>query len=253
VTSVHIDGVTIGDGGTVEDVYTLTSISGWRAGVDFRRTRTPRPAAHGEFPARGYKSGRLVRVEFEVLTPPDLGLTHVYALDRVMGILDDGRDGQLSIEDGGRKLTAMASRYGEPTEEAIAEDFLTVVALRFLTPDPRRYGEVVEFPAATSLELFHEGNSSALPVLKVAGPSTGYSLTFSIDDVVTDVVTVPGDLASGEVDVLSGGSQWVRRAGAVSPLLGVTGHVPEIPRGKSVTVTIAGAPSVAGEVTDTYS
>ncbi|MEZ3156853.1 hypothetical protein AB1K56_07960 [Microbacterium sp. BWR-S6Y] len=249
MTSVHIDGVTIDDGSTVEGVLTLTSLTGWRDGVDFRRERTPRPAAHGEFSAKGWKSGRLVRAEFEVLTRPAFGVSHVEALDRVIGILDDGGEGELFVDEGDRQLTAMASRYGQPEVTEIAEGLLSAVSLRFLTPDPRRYGRSTAIPAAASLTLFHRGNSAALPVLRVNGPSAGYSLTFSTGD----IVTVPGGLGAGQQDVLTAASQWVKRNGSTVPLLGVTGHVPEVPRGVDVVVTVAGAPSVAADVVDTYS
>lgn len=249
MTFLHIDGVTIGDGSAVEDVYTLTSLTGWRDGVDFRRERTPRPAGHGEFAAKGWKSGRLVRAEFEVLTPPKSGISHIEAIDRVIGILDDGGQGELLVNEGSRELTATASRYGQPEVTEVVEGLLSAVALRFLTPDPRRYGGRKVFPAAGSLTLFHRGNSTALPVLRVNGPSAGYSLTFSTGD----VVTVPGGLAAGQQDVLTAASQWVKRSGSTVPLLGVLGHVPEIPRGDDVTVTVVGAASVSGEVVDTYS
>ena len=252
MTFVTIDGLLIGDGSTVEQLYTLTEngITGWRGGgVDFRRERTPRPARHGEFPSRGYKSGRLVRVEFEVLTPPSSGRSHVEAIDRALAVLDDGGDGELRIDDGDRELIATASRYGEPEVTTVVEDLLSVVAMRFLTPDPRRYSDEVQFPAASSLQLFHRGNSTTLPELRVVGPSAGgYTLTFSTGD----FVTVPGGLAAGAVDVLSAGTQWVKRAGATTPLLGVTGHVPELPPGVTVTVTVAGATSVAATIRDAF-
>jgi len=250
VTFVHVDDVTIGDGRNIEDLYTLVSITGWRDGVDYRRDRTPRPARHGEFSTRGYKSGRLVRVEVEVSTPSSHAVRHVEALDRLIGILDDGGEGQLTIDDDDRKLWAMASRYGAPEVTPIQENVLSAVALRFLTPDPRRYSiDETKFGPAATLTLFHEGNSAALPTLSVQGPSAGYTLTFSTGD----VVTVPGGLAAGQSDVLSGATQWVKRAGSTLPLLGTTGHVPEIPKGRDVTVTVAGAASISGTVAHTYS
>lgn len=252
MTFVMVDGLLIGDGSEVEQEYTLTDkgITGWRGGgVDFRRERTPRPTRHGEFPARGYKSGRLVRIEFEVLTLQMIGRSHVEAIDRALAVLDDGGDGELRIDDGDRELTATASRYGEAEVTTIAEDLLSVVGMRFLTPDPRRYSDGVVFPSATSVELFHRGNSTALPELRVTGPSAGgYTLTFSTGD----VVTVPGGLAAGAVDVLSASTQWVKRAGASTPLLGVTGHVPELPPAVNITVVVAGAASVSAVVRDAF-
>ncbi len=68
----------------------------------------------------------------------------------------------------------------------------------------------------------------------------------------SDVVRVPGDLGASEADVLSGATQWVKRTGIIGPLLGVTGSVPEIPRGTDVTVTVRGARAVAATVKHTY-
>lgn len=250
MTSIHIDGVSIGDGSTVEEELTLTSLSGWRDGVDFRRERTPRPAKHGEFPAKGWKSGRLVRAEFEVLTRPGFGVSHVEALDRVMGILDDGDEGAIVVNDGDRELRAQGARYGQPEVTEIAYGLLSVVAMRFLTPDPYRYGDDNTFPAAATFAMFHRGNTTALPELRVNGPSPdGYTLYFSTGD----VVLVPAGLGAGQQDVLSGATQWVKRAGSSTPLLGVRGHVPEIPRGEDVTVALLGASSVQAVVTDRYS
>lgn len=249
MTSVDVDGVTIGDGSSIEEIYTLTSITGWQGGVDFQRERTPRPAKHGEFSAQSWKSGRLVRVEFEVLTPASRGVTHVDAIDRVLAILEDGTEGELAVTDNhGRRLTAEGSRWGEPEIVENVEGFLSAVALRFLVPDPRRYGDTKTFDPASSLTLFHYGNTAALPDLRVTGPSNGYVLEFSTGD----VVRVPGNLGASESDALSGATQWVKRTGVVGPLNGVTGHVPEIPRGKDVTVTLRGARAVAGTVQHTY-
>ncbi|MFX6230689.1 hypothetical protein ABTF44_22090, partial [Acinetobacter baumannii] len=82
----------------------------------------------------------------------------------------DGGEGELRVEEAGRALSATASRYGEPEVTTIAENLLAVVAMRFVTPDPRRYGDEVPFPAAATLQLFHRGNSTTMPELRVAGP-----------------------------------------------------------------------------------
>ncbi len=250
MTSLQIDGVTIGDGSAVEEIYTLTTLTGWQGGVDFRKERTPRPGGHGEFSSRSWKSARLVRVEFEVLTPASRGVTHVDALDRVLGILEDGQSGELAVtDDDGRRLTAEASRWGEPEIVTVAERFLTVVALRFLTPDPRRYGEPVSIGPATSLTLFHRGNTTALPELRVSGPSPdGYRLEFSTGD----VVSVPGGLGASEQDVLSASTQWVKRTGVSGPVTGVTGHVPGVPRDADVSVSLRGARAVSAVIPPTY-
>lgn len=217
-------------------------LKGWLAGVSMRRDEVARPASHGAFDARGFQSARVVSISGTILAQSPSELESMIV--QLTGLLADGETGRLTVQDDHARVTWADVRLAAQTEidrytTGLEADYL----VQFWAPDPRRYGELRSFPAG---QVYHRGNTVAIPVIEVTGPvSAPYSVSSQ-----GRTVTVTQALASGQVHQIDMATGWVRRNGVLQLGAVSAADVFTIPPGTGVAVS--GPSSMRVLVHDTF-
>lgn len=151
------------DGGEGDYRYTIATVSGLES-VGIRREDTARPNAHGSFPSQGFFDARRVSWSGLVLTHSAGEQEH--AIRALSGLLGGGTErltaqGPSTVWTDVRRVSVEA-RILRPEETA---SYSIVVE----APDPLLYGETATFGPATSVPVFHYGNTDAAPVVTITG------------------------------------------------------------------------------------
>jgi len=221
---------------------------GWDdGGGPSRRESIDRPGQHGEFDTDVYQGARVFSIDGHALAWSASELAHLRSV--VMGLCADGKRVKVTVEHQAQTLWVMARRAGSPTfrDSGIRHGMHRArFVIQFVAADPRKYGEVREFPAGA--EAIQYGNFPATPRLLIGAGSGGYTVTGPAGRTVV-VSTAPA--AAHYIDFATGGlftTAGVRQVGAIS-----TYRPWDIPVGiPGVTATISTARSLVQRVTDTY-
>lgn len=253
---INIGGVTILAAPTdspsrVEGLFVARDgFDGWEdGGGEARREVIPRPNAHGEYDLPVFQGSRPITIDGHALAWSDekfINLRH-----RLMGLCANGQRQRLVVEHRGQTLWADVRRGQKPTfdDKGIRHGrrhgrFL----LQFVAADPRRYGEVHDFPGGQV--AVNRGNFPARPQVIVTGAAAGgYTVTGPTGRrvVVTRALTAG---APHTIDFARGGL-WI---GGVRQLRAITVYEPwEIAPGlPGVSAVVNNGLSLIQRVTDTY-
>lgn len=234
-TDVIVGGHNLNSFDPVLDVaWRFRTITGWHKGLGVRRPEIARENAHGSYPQRGYRTGRLITIRGDIVGrgPAPVGRS----LELLSAMLADGRfatfrfddtkgDNKTStvqlhaIDDGGWNNSPTCSyqlqlwapdpyRYGATSEGSTP--FPAPVAGRGLryplfTPDGfLSYGGPL--PATGTVEISNPGTAEAYPVYEITGPTpaSGFEIVdttgggrFKFMSVVPTGATLRVDTADG--------------------------------------------------------
>lgn len=211
-------------------------------GVGVRRNAIPRPTGDGDFPTRGYRTGRQVSWAGLVNTSsPD---DQQHALLRLRSWGADGELARLMFDTPIATLWADFYLVESPDVEILVFGQTARYMVRAYAPYPALYGTTKTY--STAEQLHHYGNRKAWPLVTVTGAGTGYSLTSQ-----GRTFQVTTALPAGATDVVDMSTGGVKRNGAT--LIGGVGaaRVWGVDPGRSVSWQCAGANATAA-VTDTY-
>lgn len=149
-------------------------LTGWAESTAGRDNGGDRPNAHGSFDVPMYRQARSITATGHILadSPEELEAMR----DRITGLLSDGESGRLAVQTVNdtrwadiRVVSARAPEIDKRTASFIVQ---------MVAADPRRYGEVNPFGPGTSLQVFHRGNTPAIPTIRVTGSMpSGYKIT----------------------------------------------------------------------------
>lgn len=225
-------------------------LSGWFGGTSMRRENVERPLAHGAFDARGYQSARLVTVQGNILASSYQQMQAMKA--RLTGLLADGQDAVMSVDDGHTMTTAtvrLASLSG-PDETS---DDTASFQLQLWAPDPRRYGERRSFQGGVTVTPWHRGNFAAVPRIVVeSGFEGGFWLDYAGRVFEVSRRTWWSE-APIEVDMATG---WVWQGGSLLRGVITRAETFTIPPAANEPLRLfgigAGSGRVRVELTDTY-
>lgn len=223
---------------------------GWEdGGGESRREAIPRPGAHGEFDTDVMQGSRPITIDGHALAWSDGKFLSLR--DRVMGLCADGRRQRLVVEHRGRTLWADVRRGPKPTFDDRGVRYGRRhgrFLLQLVAADPRRYGEVNDFPGGAV--AVNRGNFPARPQLIVSGTAAG---GYTITGRGGRRVVVTRALTSGAphtIDFARGGL-WI---GGVRRSRSITVYEPwEIPPGMPGAVaTVSNGLALIQRVTDTW-
>lgn len=232
---------------SVSAPYTLDedALKEWFVTPDMRRDYSDRPNAHGQFPAQGYLSGRVIPLSGQVQATSVE--KYEKAISNLSGVLAGGGIGRLTVEMSLGETYADVYRHGKPDIKHALYGSIAYYQMFFWAPDPQRFGETRSFPAGTSVTVEHYGNFDAIPKVTVTG--TG---AYTISD-GTHLFTVSNPIAPGQVDTIDFAKGWVYRNGVL--LFGAVSRAETItvpPGLPKTTLTISGGPIMSTvAVTDT--
>lgn len=232
---------------TDRDPFTLDddALSAWFTTPDMRREMADRPTAHGQFPAQGYLSGRVLPLSGQIQTSSLA--RYEKAISDLSGVLAGGGIGRLTVDLELGTTWADVYRHGKPDIKHLVYGQTASYQMFLWAPMPQRYGETRTFPAGTSATVHHYGNFDAIPKVTVTGTGV-YTITDG-----TKQLVVTSAIAPGQTDVIDFAKGWVYRNGVL--LFGATSRAetitvpPGLPR---TTLTISGGPSMTVAVTDTW-
>lgn len=220
--------------------------NGWDDGADVRRESVERPGADGEFDLPVFLGSRVFSLEGHALAWSEPELAHLRS--RVTGLGAAGGRLRFSVEHQGQVLWADARLGTRPTfkDAGIRSGMLQAKFFaQFVAADPRKYGEVHDFPGGTA--AVNRGNFPARPQLLIGAGSGGYTVT-GPDGRKVIVGTAPS--AAHEIDFTNGGLYLggVRQTGAITTYQPWTVG-PGLP---GTVATISGSRSLVQRVTDTF-
>jgi len=222
---------------------------GWEdGGGDSRRESVDRPSQHGEFDFPVFQGSRVITVDGHALADSAAKLRNIR--DRIMGVCASGAE-TLTVEHQEQPLWAKVRRGAKPTfKDAGIRHGLHRgrFMLSLVAADPRKYGEVNDFPGGTV--AVNRGNFPARPQLIVSGTAAGgYTVTGPAGRrvVVTKALTAG---APHTIDFASGGL-WI---GGVRQLRAITVYEPwQIGPGlPGASAVVNNGLSLIQRVTDTY-
>lgn len=221
---------------------------GWEdGGGESRREAVPRPGAHGEFDTDVFQGSRPISIDGHTLAESDEKL--ISLRNQIMGIGADGKLLRITVEHRGQVLWADVRRGPKPTFKDTGVRFGRRhgrFLLQLVAPDPRKYGQVNDFPGGTV--AVNRGNFPATPRLLVGAGAGGYTVTGPGGRQVV-VGTAPA--GAHYIDFASGGlftSAGVRQLNAITIYQPWTID-PGIPGGAA---SISGSRSLTQRVTDTF-
>lgn len=221
--------------------------NGWDDGVDVRRESVERPAAHGEFDLPVFNGSRVISIDGHALAWSEFELGQLR--NRIMGVCADGGRQQMTVEHQGEALHATVRRGSKPTfvDAGVRHGMMRArFAIFLVAADPRKYGEVNDFPAGTV--AVNRGNFPATPRLLVGAGSGGYTVTGPNG---RQVIVGSAPAGAHYIDFASGGlftNAGVRQVGAVTVYQPWT-VPPGVP---GVSASISGSRSLVQRVTDTF-
>ncbi len=248
-TFVRISGLTLH--GTVPqgepfEGFALREFEGWSDAPSVRGDPIERPAQHGDFDTPITRGPRLVTASgwCRAYTPEKLR----HFANQLTGLLADGQSGQLVVDEWAEAQHAQVRLYGDPRFSRRGSSGYADWSLKLRAVDPRKYGEVHDFPGGTV--AVNRGNFPARPQLIVSGTAAaGYTVTGPGGRrvVVTKALTSGAPHA---IDFAKGGL-WV---GGVRQLRAITIYQPwEIAPGlPGAIATVNNGASLIQRVTDTY-
>ena len=210
-----------------------------------RRDYEDRPNAHGQFPAQGYLSGRVIPLSGQIQTS---SLEYYEkAISNLAGVLAGGGSGRLTVDLELGTTYADVYRHGKPNVKHVVYGSIAYYQMFLWAPDPQRFGETRSFPVGTSATVYHYGNFDAIPAVSVTGTGA-YTITDG-----THLFTVSNPIAPGQTDTIDFAKGWVYRNGVL--LFGAVSRAETItvpPGLPKTTLTISGGPIMSSvAVTDT--
>lgn len=233
-------------------VISPQGLVGWFGGVTPRFDAPDRPTSHGSFDAPGFLSGRIVSITGTILGSSESMLDAL--VEELGGLLADGGESVLTVQDGSGDVTYARVRLGaETTIERFGDGSHTAAyQVQFRAADPRRYGEARTFTGA-SVVPYQRGNFPATPEVTVSGTFPGgYRIGYGGAEFI-----VSAALASGQSHVIDMRTGWVRRNGVVLPGAATRAELFTVKKGRqtlamSVSPRTTGSGSLSVEVHDTY-
>ena len=241
-----VTGHTPDDGPIVGFFVEADGWEGWDDGVSGRRDALPRPSAHGEFDLPVTRGPRTVTLKGQAVA------RNAFELGRLRsawtGIGADGDRFPITVDHQDETLSATArtidARFkdtGNRGRRCRAE-----VSLELLCADPRKYGTITEVSGNT-VTVANRGNFPASPVVTVAGPRSGYTITGPEGR----EYQVTQALAAGQTHRIDFRTGLLYRNG--SPQLGAIGRAElwAIPPGRQISMAISSG-SMTVSVADTF-
>lgn len=235
------------DGGDGDPRYTVAAVSGLES-VGIRRDDTARPNSHGSFAAQGFFDVRRIAWSGLVLTKSAAEQEH--AIRALSGLLGGGTarltaQGESTVWANVRRVS-VESRVLRPEESA---SYSIVVE----APDSFLYGETETFGPATSVPVYHYGNTEAAPDVTITGvmPS-GYR----VDGPGGAQYIVSQPLAAGQTHRIDFNTGWLYRNGVLQQGAVSRAQVFLIPRGPASTMSltpVSGSGLMTVKLTDTFS
>ena len=233
-----------GDEGDCDFTIFKDGLRGWFDGVSVRRDSAPRPSAHGEFPARGYRGGRLITMEGRVHSSSPEKQEHLFS--RLTGLLGDGQTGRLVVDNAGSSKWADVQLDDAPeiTQEMYGQ--FARYRLQLWAVDPLRYGETREF--GSGVAAHHYGNAPSFPTLEVTGvyPS-GYTVAAGGKSYVVSQALAGGQTHRIEMRTGALYRNGVRQIGGVS-----SASLWSVQPGQGLVHSLSGSGSLTVKVTDAW-
>lgn len=113
-----------------------TAVTGWTDGSNVRRSATPRPISHGDFPEKATLSARVISFSGTAVAATTQELQVMR--DMFTGVLADGSYGELSVETSSGLRFATVGLEGTPSWVQ-QTDNVASWKIDFYAPDPRLY------------------------------------------------------------------------------------------------------------------
>lgn len=219
-------------------------IKGVWEGVDVRREDTARPLAHGSFDTQGFLASRVIPISGHISTGSPTELVH--EMNRLTGLLSDGQNGRLTLEDDA-STTWIDVRLGGATQVTQLDSTTAKFLVTFFAADPRRFGEPAKNGGFTVGEaVYHYGNHPAVLVPTVSGPVTApYTVA-----VGSKQFTVTQSLTAGQKHVLDTETATVTRNGVAQSGVVSRAETLLVPPGSPVSFT--GPAGTTGMVLNTF-
>lgn len=233
---VEIEGVVFETWPTdYDDAFVIEpgGLIGWEDGVEIRREETARPTGIGAFRALGYPDARVVTIRGTILANTPQRLKH--KANHLRGLLTHGESRRMTVRgdevEWADVQLAPTTRATPDTSDATECPFeITVWAA-----DPRKYGDTRRNVTGSTIELWHRGNTAAVPKFIVTGPSSAYTITGP--DGEQFVVTQ--SLSSGQKHVVDFGLGHVYLDGVLQTGVTARTHTWTIPPGTKVSASIS--------------
>lgn len=208
-TTVTVGGVTFYGAESPQDRtegFMLTEFEGWNDAPSARSDSVARPNSHGDFALPATRGPRLITMS---------GWCRAFSSEkqgrlrsRFLGVLADGRFGQVTVEEFGETMRATVQLYGDPRFRKRGSSGYADWSLALRAPNPRKFGETHEYAAGEG--AFHRGNFPATPVFTIEGPQPAYTISAGGKQ-----YTVSTALPSGSTDVIDMSNGWCRRNGTI--------------------------------------
>ncbi len=225
-------------------------IEGWFEGVGGRRNGGDRPAAHGSFDVPVFRSERTPSITGTILASSREELEH--GKNRLTGLLADGEVGRLTVHGDYGSSWADVRQMG--VKLGSVDGFEADFQIQFVASDPRRYGETQTF-TGTSVQPYHYGNATAIPVIEVTGSlPTGYR----VNGPDGRQYRVGQALSSGQTHRIDMSTGWLYRNNVLQTAAGVvtryqTWGIPPGSTGVAMSLTPnSGSGSMTVKVLDTF-
>lgn len=151
---------------------------GWQGLPAGRREALARAGGHGEHDVPTFLPARVVTVDAWVLADSASALGHLG--DSLVSIGATGDRFRFSVSMYGETRWAYARRISAEFDDSGARrgDYRGEFQLQVVCADPRKYGEIREFPSrGFPVPVFHQGNFSAFPEIEVREAPSSYSVT----------------------------------------------------------------------------
>lgn len=223
-------------------------LSGWSESPSGTDNGGARPNAHGNYDVPMYRTARALSLTGHLLADDPHSLEEMR--DRITGLLSDGERGELQVETvaGIRRANVRVVTARAPEIDKTTASFI----VQMVAADPRRYGEPNPFGPGTSLQVFHRGNTLAIPTIRVTGSMpSGYKITGPGG---RECVVSQG-LSSGQTHEIRMRTGWLYRDGALQRAAVTRMQTWAIPPAQQVSmrlVPVSGSGRMEVELPDTF-
>lgn len=205
--------------------------TGWSESPSATQNGGDRPNSHGSFDVPMYRRSRVIGLSGHVLADGPYELEDMR--DTLTGLLSDGEREPLYVQ------TVAGVRWANVrvvTARAVELDKRTAsFTVQMVAADPRRYGDMNKFGPDTGFQVFHHGNTPAIPIIRVTGSMpSGYKITGpgGREYVVSQA------LSSGQTHEIRMRTGWLYRNGALQRSAVSRMQTWAIPRGQAVSMSL---------------
>ena len=186
---VRLEGLTfVGGEGRAELDIERAGITGWFGGSSVRSEKLDRPDAHGTFPSRVRRGGRLIVLNGHVWSSSPSEQEHLF--DRLTGLLGEGEIGRLHVdtESGTKWADVQLDDEVEITQQVYGK--FADYRIQLWARDPLRYGDT-RFTGG-GVAAVNYGNANAFPVITVSGSAANYTVNAAGKSFVVSKAITPG-------------------------------------------------------------